>query len=216
MVTTAPASPEETLTARQQAVLAAALQVLVAQGDRLTMTAVARQARCSKESLYKWFGDRDGLLIATVQFQASKVRAPRIDRERLDAVSLQEGLEGFARDLLTVLSGEISVALNRIGITHAGSLGRIVLENGRHAMGRRLKPVLEAGRAAGLLVLPDAEEAFRTYFGLVVRDVQIRLLLGEALNMPPHTIARDAERAVDQFLALYGAESNGRDSRPNH
>ena len=37
------------------------------------MTAVARRASCSKETLYKWFGDRDGLLTATVQWQASKV-----------------------------------------------------------------------------------------------------------------------------------------------
>ncbi|TIV86474.1 MAG: helix-turn-helix transcriptional regulator, partial [Mesorhizobium sp.] len=62
----------ETLTERQQAVLDAALRLLVEEGDNLTMTAVARRASCSKETLYKWFGDRDGLLNATVQWQASK------------------------------------------------------------------------------------------------------------------------------------------------
>ena len=57
---------EETFTPRQQAVLTAALDLLVENGDGLTMTAVARRASCSKETLYKWFGDRDGLLTATV------------------------------------------------------------------------------------------------------------------------------------------------------
>ncbi|TIO13340.1 MAG: helix-turn-helix transcriptional regulator, partial [Mesorhizobium sp.] len=47
----------ETLTERQQAVLDAALRLLVEEGDNLTMTAVARRASCSKETLYKWFGD---------------------------------------------------------------------------------------------------------------------------------------------------------------
>ena len=54
-----------------------------------------------------------------------------------------------------------------------------MLDNGRFAIGERLKPVLEAGRDAGLLASTTLKTAFRTFFGLVVRDVQIRLLLGD-------------------------------------
>ena len=101
-----------------------------------------------------------------------------------------------------------SVALNRIAIAHAGSrksnLGGIVLANGRFAIGERVKPVLEAGRAAGLLAFADSEATFRTFFGLVGRDIQIRLLLGETLDFDGAEIRRDAGRAVEQFLALYG------------
>jgi hypothetical protein len=70
-------------------------------------------------------------------------------------------------------------------------------------MGRRLKPVLEAGRDARLLRLESSEEAFRTFFGLVVRDVQIRLLLGDELRLSPADIEHDAQRATAQFLQLY-------------
>src|SRR5690554_2185758 len=178
---------EETFTPRQQAVLTAALDLLVDGGDGLTMTGVARRASCSKETLYKWFGDRDGLLTATVQWQAAKVRMVPVDRETLDKRALSIALEKFARDLLGVLAGDISVALNRLAVSHAGqekrNLGAIVLENGRYAMGRRLKPVLEAGHDAGLLDIEDTEAAFRTFFGLVVRDVQIRLLLGDRMAL---------------------------------
>jgi hypothetical protein len=101
------------------------------------------------------------------------------------------------------------VPLNRLAVSHAGqekrNLGVIVLENGRFAMGRRLKPVLEAGRDAGLLKFDDCEAAFRSFFGLVVRDVQIRLLLGDALRLDEKTILADARRAREQFFALYGA-----------
>ncbi len=34
--------------------------------------------------------------------------------------------------------------------------------------------------------------------------MQIRLLLGDALRLGKAEIARDAEAATDQFLALYG------------
>ncbi len=198
------------LTPRQGEVLDAALALLVSVGDKLTMNAVARQASCSKETLYKWFGDREGLLSATVQWQAAKVRMPQIDKARLDAASLRQSVEQFGRDLLAVLAGRTSVALNRIAITHAASdssgLGAVVLEYGRRTMGRRLKPVLEAGRDAGLLAFADSEEAFRTFFGLVVRDVQVRLLLGDTLSLEPDEIDADAQRAAAQFFALYGAK----------
>ena len=88
-----------------------------------------------------------------------------------------------------------------------------MLENGRFALAGRLKPVLEAGRAAGLLVFDDSETAFRTFFGLVARDVQIRLLLGDGLKLTAATIARDAGEAARQFLALYGAKPAG-ENRP--
>lgn len=196
-------------TQRQRDVLDAVLGLLVQGGDALTMTAVARRASCSKETLYKWFGDRDGLLTATVRWQASKVRAGNYDRTKIDATALRASLESFAANWLRVISSKTSIALNRVAVAHAGSgksnLGQIVLANGRFAIGERLKPLLEAGREAGLIDFDDAETAFRTFFGLVGRDVQIRLLLGDALALSEVQIARDARRATEQFFALYGA-----------
>ncbi|GLS28750.1 transcriptional regulator, TetR family [Mesorhizobium albiziae] len=212
MLTDLNINDEQELTARQQAVLDAVLGLLVEEGDALTMTAVARRASCSKETLYKWFGDRDGLLTATVQWQASKVRAGNYDLQHLDAAALRDSLEGFGANWLQVISSSTSVALNRVAVSHAGSgkssLGQIVLANGRFAIGERLKPLLEAGRAAGLLAFEDTEAAFRTFFGLVGRDVQIRLLLGDALTLGAAEIARDAARATQQFLSLFGTETS--------
>ena len=70
--------------------------------------------------------------------------------------SLRASIEQFARDLLATIAGSTSVTLNRLAISHAtedNGLGAIVLENGRFTMGKRLKPVLEAGRDARLLQL---------------------------------------------------------------
>ncbi|WP_454012621.1 TetR/AcrR family transcriptional regulator [Aquamicrobium terrae] len=197
----------ENLTPRQRDVLDAVLRLLVEEGD-LTMAAVARRARCSKETLYKWFGDREGLLTAAVRWQASKVRVMPVDAGNLDLVSLTESLEGFARDWLQVISSDTSIALNRVAVSHTasarGNLGAIVLENGRFALAGRLKPLLEAGKRRGHLAFEDSETAFRTFFGLVGRDVQIRLLLGDWPGLTEAAIAGDAARATQQFLALYG------------
>jgi AcrR family transcriptional regulator len=199
-------------TERQGDVLDAALALLVGGGDRFTMEAVARRASCSKETLYKWFGDRDGLLSAIVQWQAGKVRPGAYDAARLDLPALRASLEDFARAWLGVVSGPASVALNRAAAAEAlagkPELGRVVLSEGRFAIGARVRPLLEAGREAGLLAFDDAEAAFRTLFGLVARDVQIRLILGDRLSLSPAEIACEAARAADQFLALFGAPAS--------
>src|SRR4029079_7719460 len=98
-----------------------ALRLLVEEGDNLNMTAVARRASCSKETLYRWFGDRDGLLTAVVQWQASKVRAGAYDAAHLDAGALRTALEDFAATWLGVVSGPPSIALNRAAATQAAT-----------------------------------------------------------------------------------------------
>ncbi len=199
---------DEAFSPRQREVLDAALDLIMTAGDSLTMASVARRASCSKETLYKWFGDRDGLLTATVKWQASKVRLPSLDRNNLDYHSLRKGLADFGESWLTVLTGRVSIALNSMAVAHSSSaksrLGGIVLDNGRFAIGRRVKPVLEMARDAGLLAFDDTEEAFCTFFGLVVRDVQIRAMLGDRPVPDKQTIRQGTQRAAQQFLTLYG------------
>jgi AcrR family transcriptional regulator len=199
---------DEGFSPRQREVLDAVLALMVEEGDGFSMAAVCRRASCSKETLYNWFGDRDGLLAATVQWQASKVKLPTLDRSNLDAASLKAGLTDFAESWVSVLTGELSIALNSLAVAHASSarsrLGKSVLDNGRFAIGRRVKPVLEMAREAGLLSFEDTEEAFGTFFGLVVRDIQIRVLLGDRPLPTKNAIRTGAERAAQQFLTLYG------------
>jgi AcrR family transcriptional regulator len=198
----------EELSVRQREVLDAVLALMVEEGDSFSMAAVCRRASCSKETLYNWFGDRDGLLAATVRWQASKVRLPSPGQSDMDRQRLERQLADFAESWLTVLTGEVSIALNSLAVAHAKSaksaLGQTVLDNGRFAIGRRVKPVLDMAREAGLLRFDDTEEAFRTFFGLVVRDVQIRALLGDRPLPKPQQIRREAEAAARQFLTLYG------------
>lgn len=199
---------------RQQEVLSAVLDLMVREGGALTMERVAKTASCSKETLYKWFGDRQGLLTATVQWQASKVRIAPIDAQNLDEATLKNVLVRFACDWLTVLTSDVSIALNRMAISQAGStksdLGSIVLQNGPFAMGRRLLPVLEMGRGAGHLEFSDGQQAFSCFFGLVVRDIQIRVLLGEDVSLDEAQIILEAKQATKNFFAIYGKNQTRR------
>ncbi|MDJ0931202.1 hypothetical protein [Breoghania sp.] len=85
---------------------------------------LARAANCSKESLYKWSGDRDGLLETVVTFQASKVRPLGAGESALDAASYRRRLVTFAHELLSVLAGDVSLALNRLAMARPRTRNR--------------------------------------------------------------------------------------------
>jgi AcrR family transcriptional regulator len=202
-------SQSSEFTPRQNAVLAEALRLLVEGGDKAVTTAgLARAANCSKESLYKWFGDRDGLLSAMISYQASKVRTFERPGERLTVATLTDHLDVFSRDLLEVLAGDVSLALNRLAIGQSSrdgsKLGTLLLERGRRQIDRRARALLDAGQRDGLLRFGDGEEAYRILYGLIVSDLHVRMLLGEA----PQTqkFGARAAKAVAAFLALYGTD----------
>lgn len=190
---------------RQQEVLSVVLELMVELGDGFSMAVVAKRAKCSKETLYRWFHDRDGLLTATVQWQAAKVVMPKLSEDAATLSSFKDTLLQFAQSWLSVLTGEVSIALNRLAVSHAGNgnsnLGQIVLKHGPFAMRERLVPTFKLGREKGFLLI-DEDRAFGLFFGLVVRDIQIRLLLGDELSFSTVELKAEAQSAVDRFFEL--------------
>ena len=194
---------------RQTAVLECALRLLVEGGEKaLTTAGIARAANCSKESLYKWFGDRNGILEAIVTFQAAKVRTPAAGPQMIAKAAIRDALTIFAADLLTVLAGDVSLALNRLAIGQAGhddgSLGQIILERGRRTIEQRALGLLEKGRAQRFFQFETTQSAYETLYGLIVRDVHVRLLLGGKVK--PEDFPARAARAIDQFFRLFETE----------
>lgn len=198
---------EEVFSPRQNAVLEEALRLLVKGGEKaLTTSGVARAANCSKESLYKWFGDRDGLMQAMIAHQASKVRIGDVPAATLTRKTMEAVLADFARDLLDVLSSDVSLALNRLAIGQASrvgsQLGSILLERGRRQIGRRAGLFLAAAKRAGLLQFEDIGETYEIFYGLTVRDLHVRMLLGEPIRATKQQFGLRAESAVVAFLKL--------------
>ena len=86
---------------------------------------------------------------------------------------------------------------------------------GSHDTGLTLSEIEEIARESGIdpqfvrmaaySRADDREAAIRSFFGLVVADWQIRKLLGEATRPSATGVRQTAERAVEEFLLLYGA-----------
>ena len=116
-------------------------------------------------------------------------------------------LTAFAANLLKLLLGERSVALNRAAIADlggrdpGGELAAVLLAQGRHRTGPIVEDYLARLAAAGHLRIDDPAAAFQLLYGLVIQDLQIRVLLGEPPPRPS-ALAEQARVAVGRFLTL--------------
>ncbi|MDY7101466.1 MAG: TetR/AcrR family transcriptional regulator [Actinomycetota bacterium] len=169
--------------------------------ERVTMQGIARRAGASKETLYSWFGNREGLFAALIEENAA-ASAERVEAALTTERDPRDTLVGFATGLLRLLTSERSVVLNRAAMG-SPELARVLLASGRHRLGPLVERYLERLAARSLLRIDDADDAFRLLYGLVVQDAQIRTLLGEDPPSPAEIDER-AARAVDRFLTLVG------------
>ncbi len=166
-----------------------------------TMQEIADEAHASKETLYSWFGDREALVGRLIRANAdasAEAVTAALGRPAADADDARHTLEGYASGLLTLLTGEVSVALNRAAMG-SPALAAELLAGGRHRVGPVVAAYLSDLHAAGLSPHPDGQRAFSLLYGLVVRDTQIRVLLGEGPPGGPAIAAR-ARDAVRRFL----------------
>lgn len=187
---------------RRRDILESGLAVLIEKGWRGTsMIAIARQANASKETLYNWFGDKTGFFKELIRYNATDLNQSL--PESYDSMSLQDGLQSFGEALLRLLAGDASLAINRAAIADAGgeaTLGRTLLKEGKYAS----MPALAAWLSFRL-DLEDAAEAAETFVFLVKRDTQLERLLGVAPALDAKEITEQVNRAVSQFLKIYGS-----------
>lgn len=185
---------------RRRRVIDAAYAELLEHGyDKVTMLGVASRAGASKETLYSWFGNREGLFAALITDNAD-ASAQRVNVALTADTAPRDTLISYSTGLLSLLTSDRSIALNRAAMT-SPELARILLSSGRHRVGPLVEGYLAKLSADGFLAIDDPADAFTLLYGLVIRDTQIRVLLGE----PPPSKAQITDRAqgaVARFLEL--------------
>ena len=198
---------------RRAAIEAAAFEMLAEKGYKASsMLEIAKRAGASNETLYKWYGNKQGLFRALVEANAADV-AERLDRylDDVAAGSALVMLEDVGTALLVMLTGERAVALNRaaVGDVHdTGTLGPALAAGGREAIRSRLSALFRHARALGEIVAPDADEVTEIWLSLLVGDVQIRRATGVATPLDEAEAARRSARACRLVEILYGQSAS--------
>jgi len=147
---------EEARTERQAQIERAAYRLLRERGyGGTSMLAIAREARASNETLYRWYGDKNGLFKTMVEANARETREA-LQRAIEAGDDPLECLENVAPVLLSMLLGERAIALNRAAAAdESGELGAAIAAGGKAdtlADGFRLaQEAIASGRAKAAL-----------------------------------------------------------------
>lgn len=193
---------------RSRQILAATLRLVRDHGTAISTAQIAAQANCSKETLYNWFDDRDGIFLALINEQAKGMNAALVVGFGAANGTFSEKLRAYSTLLLDILTGDAVIAVNRIAMAQTcvetSAFGAAVLANWRDQVRAPFHELLQEGHGSGDVQIEDMNEAFETLVGLLLGDRQRRLLLGDKARPATADMATIAKRACDRFVALYG------------
>lgn len=177
-----------------------------------SLLSVALRARVSNETLYKWYGNKQGLFRALILSNVDAAKSFLEDALSNGGDPLEKiGLLGPL--LLSLVTSEKAIALNRAAAADASdtnTLGPAVRELGRETIAPLLTNLIEAAAAQGFLRCDDAATAAEIYFRLLIGDLQIRRVIGVEREPSPLEIERRAAQAMTLFRQLYAADHTSR------
>ncbi|WP_336809766.1 TetR/AcrR family transcriptional regulator [Bosea sp. MMO-172] len=196
---------DESRTERQREIEAVAYRLIRERGyGGVSMLAIAKEAKASNETLYRWYGSKRGLLAAMVErnAQATADTLQSAIEDGRDAIST---LEGIAPILLSMLLGEKAILLNRAAASdETGELGATINLAGRSTVFPLIETLIARGIADGELNAPSAREATEWFLCLLIGDQQIRRVI-RTLEQPSEAeIGARAASAVSAFRKLCG------------
>jgi AcrR family transcriptional regulator len=186
---------------KQQAIEKAAYELIEEKGFLgMSMLAIARRAKASNETLYNWYGDKNGLFKVLIQNNANQTKQ-LLESALLTQQSALQTLEQLGPILLNLLLGERAIALNRAAAADAtGKLGELLSAAGKETIFPLIVRLFE--RCA--LERPgNAMQAAQDYLGLLVGDLQIRRAIGAIPKPSPTEIEARAAHAFRSIQTLH-------------
>ncbi len=161
----------------------------------MSMLMLARAVGASNETLYRWYGDKPGLVRAMIAANAAEVLA-MLDAAAERKLSLEADLREVGGRLLALLVGERAVALHRAAAGDAsGDLGRELARGARETLMPRLALLLARHGLDG----PVAAECF---LALLLGDWPVSRVIGVMAEPDEAAQAARLADAVARMAAL--------------
>ncbi len=195
---------EEKRSIRRDQIEQAAYSVLGNKGYAGTsMLSIAKRARASNETLYKWYGDKLGLFRTLIERNAEDAKT-LLETNLIEDVPPLDTLGTLGPKLLALLTSERAVALNRAAAADpTGELGAAISEAGRETVAPLIHRTLENARDENALSFTDSREATELYLNLLVGDLQIRRVIGRQPEPDAGYIAKRSKMALVYFCRLF-------------
>lgn len=188
---------------RQERIEKAAYELLEAKGyGGTSMLSVATRAKASNETLYRWYGDKQGLFKAMVVRNAKDVKDLLESELQAEHPPLKT-LRKLGPRLLGLLLGQRAIALNRAAAGDpSGELGAALTEGGRDSVLPLIAQVFQQARKEGVIQGLSTRDAVELYLNLLIGDLQIRRVIGALEEPSAAEIKRRADRALKSLQKI--------------
>ncbi|MDL5364941.1 TetR/AcrR family transcriptional regulator [Xanthomonas sp. NCPPB 2654] len=193
--------------ARREAIVEAARHLFQELGyERASMNELAKRLGGSKATLYGYFASKEELFSAVVRAAATAHLSDAIQRlqsPRAGQSDLRSMLLHFGECMLRVVSNDaIAIAVYRMVVAEAGrsDVGQLFYQAGPSESVAAVAAVLEAAMARGELRQSDPTIAALHFLALLTAEVDVRIYQRDPPPLPPSTVRKMVERAVEMFL----------------
>lgn len=211
------AADERDATGRR--ILDAALDAFVRDGYAGTSTdKIAAGAAASKQSIYRRFGDKEGLFAALIDDFLHRVRAQIIDADVSACTTGEEAVHLLAHQLAESILDHRVQRFRRLVIAEAvrfPQLGQAYYDGAFEVTLHALARVLDSLVARRLLHINDTVAAANQLAGLTLWLPSNRIMMtGRLDSVPAAELERGLESGVGVFLAAYGPRTGPGEPAP--
>ncbi len=188
--------------AKREQVIEAGARLFLEQGyGAASMDEVARRAQVSKATIYSYFASKQALFEAIIGQRCASMIPSNI------AIDLAEhtptaALTLIGRRFLALLLSSTALPLYRVVLAESPrfpELGEGFYRNGPSRVAASLAAYLEAQHTKGTLDVPDARLAAEQFFGMILGQMHLRMLLN--VTGPPSEDER--EKAVATAVGVF-------------
>jgi AcrR family transcriptional regulator len=192
---------------RRAAMVQAAYTLFMERGfESVSVDDIIRVSGGSKATLYKFFGNKEGILRAVVESLADEMLR-EFSVEFPAARTVRESLLHIGTALADLALSENAINQHRHAVAHARAfpdVARLWYESGPKRSIEGIAAFLERETAAGRMRVDDPLRTAWLFGGMILFKNNMRLLVGA----PPEKKAemrKTVTEAVDAFLAAYGS-----------
>jgi AcrR family transcriptional regulator len=192
---------------RRGAILNAAFCLLMQRGYERTSTLdIASRAKVSKRELYQLFESKADIVSACVAARAERMRRPLTLPVPENRKTFIGSLTSFGSTFLREICDPAVVAIYRLAAIEterSPEVARVLDSAGRKCNRTALIKLLRSAQSSGILGAADPAIIASEFFGLLLGDVLLRLIL--RVRDPPaaREIDRRARAATEAVLRLY-------------
>jgi AcrR family transcriptional regulator len=191
---------------RRSAMIEAAYRLFTEKGyASVSVDDIIQVSKGSKSSLYKYFGNKEGILKAVVESLAEDMLR-EIRFEPPSGRTPREALSRIGMVLVDLALSEKAINQYRHAVSHARAfpdVAKLWYESGPKSTFAGIADYLKKEAAAGRLRIPNPDRATLLFAGMIIFHDNMRLSVG----LPPSKrseLKKVVSEAVEIFLAAYG------------